>query len=203
MSYEAIGDIATLEARYGVPAAPALRKVALGLTPEYRTWIAASRFVIVSTVGPEGADASPRGDDGPVVREIEARTLALPDWRGNDRIDTLRNIVRGPRVALLFMVPGSGNVIRVNGRGIVTAHAGLIDSFSRQGKMPRTVIVVAIDEVYFQCARAILRSGLWSGRNGAAGLPTPGQMLASTTGGTVGGESYDAAWAGRAAETMW
>ena len=197
---ETLGD---LEARYGVPQAASTTKVADLLIPEYRAWIERSRFCILSTVGPEGTDASPRGDDGPVVRVLDDRTLALPDWRGNDRIDSLRNIVRDGRVSLMFMVPGSVNVIRVNGRARVTDDAGLCGSFAREGHAPRTVTVIALEEVYFQCARALLRSRLWAGVDESAGLPTPGQMLAAMTAGAVGGPDYDAEWPGRAAKTMW
>ncbi len=197
---EALGD---LEAIYGVPQAASTTKVADRLIPEYRTWIERSRFCILSTVGPEGTDASPRGDDGQVVRILDDRTLALPDWRGNDRIDSLRNIVRDGRVSLMFMIPGSVNVVRVNGRARVTADAGLCGSYARAGKAPRTVTVIALEEVYFQCARALLRSRLWAGQDESAGLPTPGQILAAMTAGKVGGAAYDAEWPGRAAKTMW
>ena len=146
-----------LAALYGTPGEAAMAKVVRRLTPLYRAWIARSRFCILSTVGPEGTDASPRGDDGPVVTVLDPGTLALPDWRGNDRIDSLRNIVRDPRVSVMFFVPGSNNVVRVNGRGGVTADAGLRARFERSGKLPRTVLVIEIAEVYSQCARAILR----------------------------------------------
>lgn len=120
-----IDDITALEALYGTPGAASIRKVARQLTPLYRKWIMASRLCVLSTVGPEGVDGSPRGDDGPVVMELDPGTLALPDWRGNNRLDSLRNIVRDPRVALMFMVPGSNNVVRVNGTARLTADADL------------------------------------------------------------------------------
>ena len=120
-----IDDIAALEALYGTPGQPALRKVVDRLTPLYRRWIMASRLCMLATVGPEGTDCSPRGDDGPAVLELDERTLALPDWRGNNRLDSLRNILRDPRVSLMFLVPGSNNVVRVNGRARLTADAGL------------------------------------------------------------------------------
>lgn len=197
-----ITDIAGLEALYGRPGAAATRKVAPRLSPAYRRWVEAARFCILATVGPEGTDASPRGDDGPVVRVLDEHHLALPDWHGNDRIDSLRNVVRDPRISLLFMVPGSGNVVRVNGEGRVTADAALRESFAHRGKLPRSVLVIRIREVYFQCARAILRSGLW-GPDASAGLPTAGEILASLTEGEVGGAAYDAEWPERAARTMW
>ncbi|WP_347139525.1 pyridoxamine 5'-phosphate oxidase family protein [Paracoccus sp. SSK6] len=192
-----------LETIYGTPGAASLRKVADRLTPEYAAFIAQSRFCVLTTVGPEGTDGSPRGDDGPVVRALDDRHLALPDWRGNDRIDSLRNILRDGRVSLMFLVRGSGNAIRVNGQARVTDDPALRDSLSRQGKLPRTVIVVQIAEVYFQCARAVIRAGLWSGQDDSQGLPTPGQILATMTEGTVGGSAYDADWPLRAAATLW
>ncbi len=158
---------------------------------------------MISTVGPEGTDGSPRGDAGPVVEIADARTLLLPDWRGNNRIDTLRNIVRDPRVALMFFVAGSNNVIRVNGTAIVSADPALTARFAQQGKHPRSVIVVTIGEIYFQCARAVMRAELWSGVDKSADLPTPGDLLAEMTGGAEGGATYDADWAPRAARTMW
>jgi PPOX class probable FMN-dependent enzyme len=200
---EYIADIAALEAEYGVPGEASTRKVADRLTPEYRAWIGRSRFCVLTTVGPEGSDGSPRGDDGPVVTALDDRTLALPDWMGNNRIDSLRNIVRDGRVSLMFMIPGSTNVVRVNGRAKVTADAGLRARFERQGKRPRTVIVIGVAEVYFQCARALLRARLWTAGDESVGLPTAGQLLAAMTAGTVGGADYDAAWAERAAATMW
>lgn len=198
-----IEDLAALEALYGTPAAPSLRKVADRMTPGYAAWIARARFCVLGTVGPEGTDGSPRGDDGPVVRVLDARTLALPDWHGNNRIDSLRNIVADPRVSLMFMVAGSTNVVRVNGTAIVTADGELRAGFARDGKEPRSVIVVTIGEIYFQCARAVMRAGLWSGVDQSADLPSPGELLAEMTGGAEGGATYDADWAPRAARTMW
>ena len=199
---EYIGDIASLEALYDVPGAPSLRKVATRLTPLYRKWIARARYCIVSTVGSEGTDGSPRGEDGPVVTELDAQTLAMPDWRGNNRLDTLRNIVSDGRISLLFMVPGSDVVVRVNGQARVTADAQLRAMFNRQGKQPATVIVIKIGEVYSQCARASMRAGLWS-RDDSKGLPTVGDILAEQTRGEEGGATYDAEWQERAVRTLW
>ena len=192
-----------LETIYGTPGATSLRKVADRLTPDYAAFIARSRFCVLTTVGPEGTDGSPRGDDCPVVQASDDRHLALPDWRGNDRIDSLRNILRDGRVSLMFLVRGSGNAIRVNGTARITDDADLRQSLSRQDKLPRSVIVIQIAEIYFQCARAVIRAGLWSGVDDSAGLPTPGQILANMTEGRVGGADYDAEWPGRAAATMW
>ncbi|MGB7263005.1 MAG: pyridoxamine 5'-phosphate oxidase family protein [Albidovulum sp.] len=200
---EFIANIADLEAHYGTPGQASLIKVARRMTPSYRAWIARSRLCILSTVSLEGTDASPRGDDGPVIREIDPGTLALPDWKGNERIDSLRNIVRDARVSLLFMVAGADNVVRVNGKAQVTADADLCDSFARGGKTPRTVILIRIEEIYSQCARAFLRARVWRDGDQSAGLPTIGDMLAEMSQGAIDGAAYDAEWPGRAAETLW
>lgn len=192
-----------LEALYGAPGEASLVKVANHLTPTYRAWIMASRFCILTTVGAEGTDGSPRGDDGPVVLELDERHLALPDWRGNERIDSLRNIVRDPRVSLMFMVPGSSNVVRVNGEAKLTADPELRARFEKAGKQPRTVAVIQIHEIYSQCARAIMRSHLWTAGDESAGLPSVGDMLKEMTSGAFDGASYDKDWPERAKKTMW
>lgn len=194
---------ADLAGIYGTPGPASLRKVTDRLTPDYAAFLRAARFCVLSTVGPEGTDASPRGDDGAVVRALDDKHLALPDWRGNDRTDSLKNILRDPRVSLLFLIRGSETVIRVNGQARLTDDLDLRQGFARDGKLPRTVIVVQIGEVYFQCARAVMRAGLWSGVDDSAGLATAGQILAGLTEGEVGGVRYDAEWPGRAAQTMW
>ncbi|WP_322894378.1 MULTISPECIES: pyridoxamine 5'-phosphate oxidase family protein [unclassified Yoonia] len=202
MADDIISDIAALEAIYGEPAKASLTKVAQHLTPLYLKWIMASRFCIVSTVGSGGTDGSPRGDDGPVVRAIDAQTLLMPDWRGNNRIDTLRNIVEDGRISLMFMVPGSDNAVRVNGRAIVSVAAQHLDLFDDKGRRPRSVIVITVAEVYSQCARAIMRAGLWAGVDESADLPSVGQMLSEQDAG-FDGASYDDAWLDRAKATMW
>ncbi|MBO9406386.1 pyridoxamine 5'-phosphate oxidase family protein [Shimia sp. R9_1] len=200
---EYVTDIAELEALYGTPGSASLHKVAHQMTPLYRKWIMASRFCVLSTVGPNGTDGSPRGDDGPVVRELDAQTLLMPDWRGNNRIDTLRNIVADGRISLMFMVPGSNNVVRINGLAKVTTDQELRESFEVKGQHPRSVIVIKIGEIYSQCARAVMRAGLWSAGDESAQLPTVGEILAEQTRGAEGGQSYDDGWAARAAKTMW
>jgi len=200
---EYVQDISQLEKIYGQAGAMATRKVANQLTPSYTAWISRSRFCILSTVGPEGTDATPRGDDGPVVRIVDAQTLALPDWHGNNRMDALRNIVRDPRVSLLFIVAGSNNVVRVNGTARVTVDADQTAIFQKNDKQPRSIVVVKIAEVYFQCARALLRAKLWSDGDQSDGLPTAGKILAEMTDGTVGGADYDLEWPKRASKTLW
>ncbi|MCQ0971257.1 pyridoxamine 5'-phosphate oxidase family protein [Paracoccus sp. TK19116] len=196
-------DAKDLAAIYGTPKPTALRKVARHLTDDYRAFLDAARFCVLTTVGPEGTDASPRGDDGPVVRVLDDSHLAMPDWRGNDRIDSLANIVRDPRVSLMFMIRGSQTVIRVNGTARLTDDAELCQSFAKEVHVPRCVIVVQMDEIYFQCSRAVMRAGLWTGADDSAGLPTAGQILAGMTDGEVGGPTYDAEWPERAVRSMW
>ncbi len=198
-----IDDIATLETLYGEPGSASLRKVAKRLTPLYRKWIMSSRLCVLCTVGPEGVDGSPRGDDGPVVLELDPGTLALPDWRGNNRLDSLRNIVRDERVSLMFIVPGSNNVVRVIGTARLTADEVLRARFEKQGKQPATVIVIKISEIYTQCARALIRAGTWTSGDESADLPTAGEILAEMTAGEEGGARYDSEWGARAAKTMW
>ncbi len=199
---EYLTDIAALEALYGTPSVPAMRKVAQQMTPQYRRWIMTSRFCVLSTVGAGGTDGSPRGDDGPVVQELDPHTLAMPDWRGNNRMDSLRNIVEDGRVSLMFMVPGSNTVVRVNGTARITLDDDLRARFDHKGKLPRSVIVIAISEVYTQCARAVMRAGLWS-RDDSADLPTPGDILSDVTRQEIDGQAYDRDWADRSSKTMW
>ncbi|MEL6435296.1 MAG: pyridoxamine 5'-phosphate oxidase family protein [Pseudomonadota bacterium] len=198
-----IKDVAELEALYDDIKPLSLGKVASHVTPNYRRWIEASRFVVVATVGPEGTDASPRGDDGPVVSIADHKTLLMPDWRGNNRLDTLRNIVRDPRVSLMFMVPGTNNVVRVNGTADVTTDAGLTARFEKNGKLPRTVVVISMNEIYFQCAKALMRSDLWNvSRDTGAGLPTAGMFLKEASDG-FDADEYDAGYPEYAATRMW
>ena len=192
-----------LDAHYGKPGDAATVKVTSRLTPACRAWLDRARFCILTTVGPEGTDGSPRGDDGPVVAVLDAQTLALPDWHGNNRIDSLRNIVRDGRVSLMFLIPGALNALRVNGTARLTADATLRARFDRDGKQPRTVVVIRITEAYPQCARALLRSALWTSGDQSQGLPSVGDMLREITNGRIDGKAYDADWPGRAAQTMW
>lgn len=173
---QTINSIDELESLYGQAYRASLTKVRDHVSPGYRQWIEASRFMVLTTVGPEGTDGSPRGDEGPVVRVVDPKTLWLPDWRGNNRIDSLRNIVRDGRVSLMFMVPGSNNVVRVNGNAVVTADPRVVKEFEKQGKLPRSVIVIDVVEVYFQCARALMRAGLWKPDHAVNQVPSAGQF---------------------------
>jgi hypothetical protein len=200
-----IATIEQLEALYGRPGETSLVKEVPVLTPEYRALIEASPFVALATSGPEGLDCSPRGDLAGFVRVHDDRTLMMPDRRGNNRVDSLRNIVRDPRVALLFLIPGSGTTFRVNGRAHLSTEPRLLESFAVEEKAPRSVIVIEVQTAYFQCARAIVRSDLWNPEKHVdpKSIPTPGQILARCSDNRVGGAAYDTEWPERAKTSMW
>lgn len=200
-----ITTVEQLEAIYGVTNDASTVKVADHVTPLYRVFIEKAPFAALATIGPEGIDCSPRGDLPGFVRIHDPKTLMLPDRRGNNRVDSLRNIVRDPRVSLMFLIPGSGNATRVNGRAHLSIDPELLASFKVEGKAPRSVMVMKVDEIYFQCARAIVRSDLWNPdkRVDPKTLPTPGQILAEMSDNKVGGAEYDRIWPERAAATMW
>src|SRR5689334_9827363 len=200
-----ISTVEELEALYGEPSQASLVKEVDYITPHYRAMIEASPFALLATVGPEGVDCSPRGDKPGFVRIQDEHTLLMPDRRGNNRADSLKNIIRDGRMALLFLLPGFSMTLRVNGRAYLTTDASLLESFAMEGKLPRTVIVIDVETVYFQCARALVRSDLWNPEKfvDASSLPTSGQILAALTEGRCGGVEYDRAWPERARATMW
>jgi PPOX class probable FMN-dependent enzyme len=200
-----IKTVEELETLYGKPGNASLVKELDRLIPEYAALIKASPFVALATCGPEGLDCSPRGDVAGFVRIQDEKTLLMPDRHGNNRVDSLKNIVRDGRVGLLFLIPGSGTTLRLNGRAQISVEAELCASFAMEGRPARSVIVITIDAVYFQCARAIKRSDLWNPetRVDPASLPTPGQILERTSEKAIDGDAYDREWPERARKTMW
>jgi hypothetical protein len=200
-----ITSVAELEALYGIPNEASTVKEVDWLTPHYRAYIEASPFMALATSGPEGIDCSPRGDKPGFVRIHDDKTLMLPDRRGNNRVDSLRNIVRNPRVGLLFLIPGVGNTLRVNGQAHLSVDPDLLESFAVEDKAPRSVTVITVETVYFQCARALVRSELWNPDRHVdpRSLPSAGEILAALSDNRVGGVTYDREWPGRAAKTMW
>ena len=200
-----VATIDELEAIYGQPNEASTVKVTDRITSPYRILIEKSPFAALATSGPEGLDCSPRGDLAGFVRVHDPKTLMLPDRRGNNRVDSLRNIVRDPRVGLLFLIPGSGSTLRVNGRAHLSVEPALLESFVMEGKPPRSITVIEVDAVYFQCARAIMRSDLWNPAKHVdpKSIPSAGQMLSAITAARVGGEEYDRVWPQRAKEPMW
>jgi uncharacterized protein len=199
-----ITSLAELEALYGEINPVSLRKELPRLTPEYRRMVEAAPFCAVATTGPGGLDCSPRGDGPGFVHVLDERTVALPDRRGNNRLDTLRNVVVDPKIALLFMIPGVNETLRINGRAVLSVAPDLIGRFAVAGTLPKSVIVVSIDSVYFQCARALIRSGLWdpATRVERHTLPTAGQMTKAADA-SFDADSYDAALAERQKATLY
>jgi len=200
-----ISSVEELEALYGKPGQTSLVKEVPEIIPQYRAFIEASPFCSLATCGPEGLDCSPRGDVPGFVRVHDNRTLMMPDRRGNNRVDSLKNIVRDPRVALCFLIPGSRTALRVNGEAHLSVDPEILESFAVTEKAPRSVIVIKTLAVYFQCGRAIVRSKLWDkeAQVDPDTLPTPGEVLAELSRGEVGGPDYDAKWDARASKTLW
>lgn len=200
-----IADPAELAALYGQPGATSLAKEVGYLTTGYRAFVEASPFLVLATMGPEGLDASPRGDGPGFVRVVDEKTLIVPDRRGNNRIDSLRNVLAEPRIALLFLVPGVDETLRVNGRAVVDADPDLCASFAVDGKAPKTVLVVTVEAVFFQCARALLRSRLWEpdSRIARSALPSVGSLVAEASAGREGGDAYDRSLAERIPKTLY
>ena len=200
-----IDTLEALEALYGAPIAASLAKEADHVHPHSRRLIEASPFAVLATAGPGGLDASPRGDPAGFVRVHDEKTLLLPDRRGNNRIDSLSNILHDPRVALLFLLPGMGEALRVNGRASIHADPDLLSGFAIDGKAPRTVLKIVVDTVFFQCARAILRSRLWdpAAHVDRASLPSTGTILAALSRAEIDGEHYDAGLAARLRDSMY
>jgi hypothetical protein len=188
-----LSTIEDLEALYGVPKGASLMKEIDYISDHYRAFIEASPFIVLSTVGPEGLDSSPRGDPAGFVHVADKNTVLIPDRRGNNRIDSLRNIVRDPRVSLLFLIPGIGETLRINGRATITVEPELLDRFVMQGKPPRSVVQVQVDRIYFQCQKALARSQLWNPdtRLERSALPSAGEILSTLSKGSFDGKSYD------------
>jgi PPOX class probable FMN-dependent enzyme len=172
---------------------PAKHKEVDRITMAYRKLVEASPFCALATIGPDGLDCSPRGDPAGFVRVVNEKTVILPDRRGNNRIDSLRNIISDPRVALLFLIPGVSETLRIMGRATISTDPALCNTFIMQGKAPRSVLVIAVEKVFFQCAKAIVRSKLWDPKTQVerSSLPTPGAILAEITDGKLGGPEHD------------
>jgi PPOX class probable FMN-dependent enzyme len=214
-----ISTVEKLEALFGPVGEASLRKEVDHLHPVYQRMVAASPFALLATAGPGGLDVSPRGDapgggglrapppphaPGFVAVQDE-RTLLVPERRGNNRIDSLRNIVHDPRVALLFLIPGVGETLRVNGTARISVEPALLERFAVQGAKPKCVLEIAVGTVFFQCARAVLRSNLWQAlpEDVLRTVPSAGTVLAALTDAQVGGEAYDQALPARQRATLY
>ena len=200
-----VTSLQELESLYSEPADTSLLKVTDRITPLQREYIDAAPFVVLATVGTEGVDCSPRGDPAGFVRVVDSRTVQVPDRRGNNRLDSLRNIVRDPRVALLFLVPGVGVTLRINGTAVLRTDEALRASFEIDAKLPATVIEVTVGECYTQCPKALIRSDLWNPEHfrSPSELPTVGEINTEITEGAFDGAAYDAAYPERIKQTIY
>ncbi|EJL81078.1 PPOX class probable FMN-dependent enzyme, DR_2398 family [Herbaspirillum sp. CF444] len=200
-----IDSVEVLEALFGQPAQASLVKERDHIDAYYRQWIAASPFLALATSGPDGLDCSPRGDPRGFVEVVDANTLILPERRGNNRIDSLRNLITDPRVALLFLIPGLGETLRINGRARISTDPALLERYAVDGKQPKVVLVITVETVFFQCSRAVARAGLWDvSRHVERGsLPTPGQILEHASQAAIDGAAYDSALPERVGTTLY
>lgn len=182
-----------LEALYGRPKGGAVFKEIPFLNAHYRAFIEASPFVVLASAGPGGLDCSPKGDAPGFVRVLGDNTLAIPDRPGNNRIDTLRNLVVDPRLALLFLAPSRSETLRVNGRAVISIDAELLASFAVEGRPPRSVIRVTVEAAYVHCAKAFMRSKLWerAAKGERPELPSMGEMMALLSENSVDASAYD------------
>lgn len=200
-----INTITELESLFDMVGEVSIKKEVSYLHPAYQAMISASPFAVLATVGPDGLDVSPRGDPPGFVHVQDEHTLLMPERRGNNRIDSLRNIIADSRVALFFMIPGIGETLRVNGRARISIDPRLLERFAMQEKLPKCVLEITVDTVFFQCARAIQRSKLWEGISDEVrkSVPTPGAILQSLTDSEVDGSSYDRELPARQKSTLY
>lgn len=200
-----VTDPDALQALYGEPGEASLKKEVDHVHPHYRAFIEAAPFAMLATCGPDGLDASPRGDPAGFVVVEDEKTLLLPDRRGNNRMDSLLNVLADPRVALLFLVPGVGETLRVNGTARISVDPALLERFAMDGKLPRSVLIIDVQTVYFQCSRALLRSRLWDPATQVprSALPSTGRILSDLTAGTFDGVAYDRDLPARVAGTLY
>ncbi|MBL8376367.1 MAG: pyridoxamine 5'-phosphate oxidase family protein [Burkholderiales bacterium] len=200
-----ITSLQALEALYGQAGGASLTKEIDYISDAYRALIEASPFVLIATVGPGGTDCSPRGDPAGFVRVLDRKRVLIPDRRGNNRLDSLKNLIGDPRISLLFLIPGVNETLRINGRARILDDAALAQSFAMDGKAPTTVIEVTAERVYFQCAKALVRSRLWAAdaQVPRASVPSNGQILAEISAGQVDAAEYDRAYPERLRSTLY
>ena len=204
-SKNAVSTIDELEAIYGEPLGPSLVKEIEYISDHYKVFIEKSPFLVLASVAEEGLDCSPRGDPAGFVRVVDEKTVMIPDRRGNNRIDTLRNIVRDPRVSLLFLIPGVGETLRINGRAEISVDPHLCATFDMHGKTPRSVIIITAERVYFQCQKALTRSHLWdpNAQIERKELPTAGAILQALNQDEFDGDTYDRNYPERVKKTIY
>ena len=183
---DAIENVEQLRESYGAPSTRALKKQLSRLDKHCRDFIARSPFLVIASADPSGrCDASPKGDAPGFVQVIDDTSLLIPDRLGNNRIDTLANLVARPGIGLIFFVPGINETLRVNGKSAITTDPALLEPLAVNGKVPRSVILVAAEEIYFHCGKALIRSDLWNADKQVRRLdfPSLGRILADQIGG--------------------
>lgn len=200
-----ITTVEQLEEIYGEASPRSLTKEIDYISDHYRAFIEKAPFVAVATSGPEGLDCSPRGDPPGFVRVLDSKTVLIPDRRGNNRIDTLRNLVRDTRVSLLFLIPGVRETMRINGRAEIITDPELLESFIMQNKLPRSILAVTVDRIYFQCSKALVRSGLWTAEAQIerTELPSTGEMIAALSSDGFDSEEYDKGYPAHMKKTIY
>ena len=186
MTDHVIETVEELRSSYGEPSERAVKKSLDRLDRHCRRFIELSPFVVIASSGADGrADCSPRGDAAGFVAVLDDRTVLLPDRRGNNRADSLNNVLENPYVGLLFMIPGADETLRLNGRAALTTDPILLDPLAVNGRAPRSGLVVEVEEVFLQCTKALVRAKLWADESRVdrkAALPSFGQMLADHVG---------------------
>jgi len=202
---EYIATTESLEALFGAVGEASRRKEVPVLHPSYRAWIEKSPFAVLATIGPNGLDTSPRGDPAPLVTIQDEHTIMLPERRGNNRIDSLKNILYDPRISLIFFIPGVRETVRINGTAKICVEPSLLQRFAVNGQSPKCVLEITVETVFFQCARALLRSSLWAKEQSATkpNAPTAGQLLAALTDGSIEANTYDKDASDRQAKTLY
>ncbi|NRA86797.1 MAG: pyridoxamine 5'-phosphate oxidase family protein [Rhizobiales bacterium] len=187
-----ITTIEQLEALYKPPTGLTITKEIDFINDQYRQFIEASPFCILSTYGEKGIDCTPRGDPYPLVRITDSKTILLPDRKGNNRVDNMRNIIENSQVGLIFLVPNAGETIRVAGRAEIIVDVELNESFAIKGKPATSVLRISVDKIYFHCSKALIRSALWKSETyiDRKTFPTAGQM-GKAIDQSFDGETYD------------
>ena len=200
-----ITTLDALKALYGEPNPRSISKELDHITPNYQRFIERSPFVVVASVGEDGLDCSPRGDPAGFVRVRDQRTVLIPDRRGNNRVDTLSNLVRDPRISLLFLIPGAGETVRINGRATISTDPTLCESFAMNDKLPRSVLIVSVHRIYFQCQKALVRSGLWDATQQVqrGEVPSAGAFLKEVLQDRFDDEAYDRTYPEHMKETIY
>ena len=206
MTEHVIDTVEELRSRYGEPSELAIKKSLDRLDRHCRRFIELSPFVVLASAGADGrVDCSPRGDPAGFVAVLDNRTILLPDRRGNNRTDSLTNVLENPHVGMLFLIPGANETLRLNGRATLTTDPARLDPLAVKGRVPRSGLLVEVEEVFLQCTKALVRSRLWAEESRVdrkTALPTFGQMIADHAG-LADGKAIDRRLREKLGETLY